>query len=98
MLWKNLRCLLPVPDRQNPSLSKICGKHLGDVEACTDTTVRFTCTQKHAKGCTDRIEFHQDVRGVLSWREVPLDKNGKEKKQYEDDGVRIAAVTADDMP
>jgi hypothetical protein len=74
--------------------SPTCGKHLGDLEACTETTVRYTCGQRHAKGSTDKIEFHQDIRGHISWRPIPM----TEKKQYDDDGSRIAMITGDDVP
>jgi len=90
MIFKNLCCLLPSGRKSGG----ICGKHLADIEACTETTVRFTCPARHANGSTDKIEFQQDSRGVVSWRPIPM----QEKKTYDDDGDRIAMIEGDDYP
>lgn len=89
MVFKNLCCLLPSTQKGG----EICGKHLADVEACTETTVRFTCPARHARGSTDKIEFQQDIRGNVSWRPIPM----KEKKTYDDDGYRLAMIDGDDQ-
>jgi|PlaIllAssembly_1097288.scaffolds.fasta_scaffold3887314_1 hypothetical protein len=78
MVFKELRCLLMGKSGMR------CNKHLADVEACAPATIRFTCGGKH-EGYTDKVEFSQDSRGVITWRPVPME----EQKRYEDDGVRI---------
>ncbi len=80
MIFKNLCCLLPSARKNG-----ICGKHLADIEAGTEVTIRFTCPGKHS-GNTDKIEFTQDQHGIITWQ--PIEMN--EKKIYEDDGSRIA--------
>ena len=87
MVFKNLCCLLPSKN------GKICGKHLADVAACTETTIRFTCPAKHS-GDTDKLEFTQDRFGTIHWRPIPM----IEKKMYDDDGVRIGTGEGDDLP
>lgn len=81
MDFKNLRCLLPGLH------GGVCGRHLADIEACTETTVRLVCPGRHGSGFSGspKIEFRQDQRGIVSWRQV----TGEERKGYEDDGTRI---------
>lgn len=85
MVFKNLKCLLPNKHGQT------CGKHLLDIESGKECTVRVTCKQRHKKDTTDKIEFHQNKKGVISWRPIPMD----EKKDYDDDGSRIGIASED---
>jgi hypothetical protein len=86
MELKPLNCLIPKVWRDGAPVP--CGAYLCDIDAASNTTVRFTCRQKHFEGHSNRIEFKQD-NGVITFRELPPD----EKKSYStDNGVRFPAV------
>lgn len=81
-VFKPLRCQLPVN-------GKPCGRYLADVEAGTPVTLRFTCPIKHRHDHGhNRIEFHQDEYGFVSYRALSVES--EKDKVYIDDGVRIS--------
>lgn len=90
MEFKEIKCLIPREKRTRDGMViEPCGAYFCDLEANKETTLRFTCRQRHYNKRSNRIEFHQTADGVLSYREINAEA---EKKGYNDNGVRFPAT------